>query len=89
MCSQCIFGEYTYSPPSFVDEDNFGKERRDKWTAETTGYTGMVPTTHLGAKNYSRSAKEMRDSFKRYFSSNEGMVSWQLDYVTGTMDPFD
>ena len=84
MKSQCIFGEYTYSPPGFVDQENFGEERKGEWRAETTDYTGMVPATHLGTNNYSQAAKEVRDSFKRYFSSNEGMVSWQLDYVTRT-----
>ena len=79
MKSQCIFGAYTY----------FGEERKGEWRAETTGYTGMVSATNLGTNNYSRAAKEVRDSFKRYFSSNEGMVSWQLDYVTRTMNPFD
>ena len=89
MKSQCIFGEYAYSPPGFVDRENFGEERKGELRAETTGYTGMVPATHLGTNNYSRATKEVCDSFKRYFSSNEGMVSWQLDYVTRTMDPFD
>ena len=89
MKSQCIFGEYTYSHPGFVDQDDFGEERKGEWRAETTGYTGMVSATNLGTNNYSRAAKEVRDSFKRYFSSNEGMVSWQLDYATRTMNPFD
>ena len=78
-----------YSLPGFVDQENFGEERKDEWRGETTGYTGMAPATHLGTNNYSRAAKEVRDSFKEYFSSNEGMVSCQLDYVTHTMDPFD
>ena len=69
--------------------NNFGEERKRQWRAETTGYTGMVPATQLGTNNYSRLAKEVRDRFKRYFSSNEGMVSWQLDYVTRMMDPFE
>ena len=64
MNSQCIFGEYTYSHPGFVDQDDFGED-----------YTGMVSTPNLGTNNYSRAAKEVRGSFKRYFSSNEGIVS--------------
>ena len=51
MKSQCIFGEYTYSPPGFVDQENFGEERKGEWRAETTGYTGIVPATHLGTNN--------------------------------------
>ena len=43
MKSQCIFGEYTYSPPGFLDQVNFGEERKGECRAETTGYTGMVP----------------------------------------------
>ena len=89
MKSQCIFGEDTYSTPSFVDQDDFGEERKGEQRAETTGYTGMVSATNLGTNNYSRTAKEVRDSFKRYFSSNEGMVTWNLDYITRTVDPFD
>ena len=87
---QCIFGEYTYSPPGFVDQDDFGEERKGEWRAETTGYTSMVSATNLGTNNYSRAAEEVRDSFKRYFSSNEGMVSWQLAWLaTRMIDPFD
>ena len=69
-----------------VDQENFGEKRKCEWRAETTG---MVPGTYLSTNNYSQAAKEVRDSFKRYFSSNKGMVSWKLDYVTHTMDPFD
>ena len=89
MKSQYIFGEYTYSPPGFVEQDNFGKERRDEWRSKTAGYTDMVVTTYLGTNNYSCAAKEERGNFKRYFSPNGGIVSWQLGYVTCTMDPFD
>ena len=49
----------------------------------------MVPTTYLGMNNYYRAAKEVRGNFKGYFSPNGGIVSWQLDHVTCTMDPFD
>ena len=62
--------------PGFVDQDDF------------VMMSGVVSATHLGTNNHSRVAKEVRDSFKGYFSSNEGMVSWQLDYATRTMDPF-
>ena len=89
MKSQCIFGEYTNSSPSFVEQEKFGEERKGEWRAETTGYTGMVPGTNLGTNNYSREVNEVRYSFKRYFSSNEDMISWQLDNVTHSMDPFD
>ena len=61
---QCIFREYTYSPPGFVDQDDFGEERKGEWIAETTDYTGMVSATNLGTNNNSRAAKEVRDSFK-------------------------
>ena len=73
MKSQCIFGEYTYSHPGFVDQDDFGEERKGEWRAETTDATST--------NNYSRAAKEVSDSFKRYFSSNEGMVRPILDAV--------
>ena len=91
MKSQCIFGEYTYSPPGFVDQENFGEERKGEWEVETNGYIGMVPATHLDTNNSSQVAKKVRDSSKRYFSSNEGMVisSHQLDYVTRTMDLYN
>ena len=90
MKSQCIFGEYTYSPPGFADQDNFGEEKKASGEQKLLGiHTGIVSATHLGTNNYSRAAKEVLDSFKRYFTSNEGMVSWQLDYVTRMMDPID
>ena len=73
MKSQCIFGEYTFSPPGFVDQDDFGEERKGEWRAETTDAANT--------NNYSRAAKEVSDSFKRYFSSNEGMVRPILDAV--------
>ena len=59
------------------------------WKAETTGYTGIVQATHLRTNKYPRVAKEVGDTFKQYFSSNEGMVSWHFDYVKHTMEPFD
>ena len=64
MKLQCIFGEYTYSPPGFVDQDNFGEERKAEWRAETTGYNGMVSAINLGTNNFSQAAKEVHDSFK-------------------------
>ena len=90
MKSQCTFGEYTYSPSGFADQDNFGEEKKASGEQKLLGiHTGIVSATHLGTNNYSRAAKEVRDSFKRYFSSNEGMASWQLDCVTRMMDTID
>ena len=89
MKSQNLFGDYTYCPPGFADQEYYGEEKQGEWRKEAIRYTGMIPATNLGSNNYSNAAKVVRDNFKRYFCSNEGKVSWQFDYVTCTLDPFD
>ena len=42
-----------------------------------------------GSNNSSKSAQQVRDDYKEYFNSPEGAVSWQIDAVTLTTDPFD
>lgn len=42
---------------------------------------GMQPLSGVGG-NAVRQAFEIRDSFKNYFVSPEGQVSWQNDVIT-------
>jgi len=40
--------------------------------------------SHQGSNNYSSEASTVRDLFKEYFSSPEGSLPWQIEYVNRT-----
>ena len=88
MKRQNKFGNFQYCPPSFVDSDRSEGLQSGDWREEIHGDTGLLPLKSSGSNNYSRDAKQTRDDFKTYFNSN-GEVSWQLERVTRTIDPFD
>ena len=89
MMSQCKYGDYTYCPPGFADHETAQERSSGNWRDETQNFTGLVPIRTIGSNNYSKTAKEVRDDFACYFSSHEGSVSWQWDYVKRTINPFD
>lgn len=81
MKSQCLFGDYSYCPPGFVDQDDAEGQIYGDWRKDTEGFTGLVTAGQLGSNNYSKTAKDICDDFMAYFNSPEGMVDWQWDYV--------
>ena len=89
MISQNKFGDFRYCPSGFVDSENSEGIQHGEWRDETQSNTGFLPLGSTGSNNYSRTAKEVRNDFKTYFNSQEGEVSWQLEYVNRTIDPFD
>ena len=48
---------------------------------EVNNIGGLAEITSLGSNNYSKTAKDIRDTFRDYF---DGQAPWQLEYVTAT-----
>ena len=66
---------YDYCPAAFVDNEG----PNGMWRSEVT--KGLLPLNRSNSSNnFSRNAKEIRDSFMDYFN-NEGAVDWQLERV--------
>ena len=74
---------YSYCPPGFVDQDNSSGIIEGEWRREKEHILGLRDIEHLGSNNYSKNAKETRDSFKEYFNQ-EGQVEWQWNIVNRT-----
>ena len=43
----------------------------------------------VGSNNYTRNARSIRDTFRDFFSSQQGQVPWQYEMVTSTQNSFD
>ena len=89
MMSQMRDRDFTYCPIGFADVENSQNRRSGEWRNETENFSGLLPITILGSHNYTRTAKETREDFMRYFNSAEGSVEWQWDYVNRTYNLFD
>ena len=74
---------YSYCPPGFVDQDNSSGIIEGEWRREKENILGLRDIEHLSSNNYSKSAKETRDSFKEHFNQ-EGQVEWQWNIVSRT-----
>ena len=66
---------YDYCPSSLFDHEGLNGFRSADLRREMNEMTGLVPTN-----NFSRHAKQIRDSFKDYFN-NEGAVECQWQTV--------
>ena len=75
---------YSYRPPGFVDQDNSSGIIEGEWGREKENILGLRDIEHLGSNNYSKNAKETRDSFKGYFNQ-KGQVEWQWNIVNRTV----
>ena len=73
---------YSYCPPSNVDQESRSGVVPGDWRKEETVGDGLQLIQKLGSNNYSKSAKEVRNRFKNYFCSSEGAVEWQAEKVT-------
>ena len=74
---------YSYCPPGFVDQDNSSGIIEGEWRREKENILGLRDIEHLGSNNYSKNAKETRDSFKEYFNQ-EGQAERQWNIVNRT-----
>ena len=50
----------------------------EEWRRDENVNEGMVSIPQTGSNCYSKSAKDTRDDFKEYFSSQQGAVKWQM-----------
>ena len=70
---------YSYCSQHFVDQNGTrGRVIPGQWRQEIGATDGL-----------SRLAQQVRDDYKEYFNSPAGAVTWQIDAVTATTDPFD
>ena len=83
------FETNVYCPPGFSDSQTGSGVRRGAWRNEVNSIDGLVDIPRLGSNNYTKRAREIRECFRNYFSSPEGEVPWQYEYVTSTHDRFD
>ena len=82
----CQSENYSYCPPSYVDQENRSGVVPGDWRKEEAVCDGLLLIQKLGSNNYSKSAKEVCDHFKNYFCSPEGPVEWQVEKVTRTQN---
>ena len=78
-----------YCPNDLVDQEINHEQIPGNWRRETANYDGLVSFVSQGSNNYSRSAKHVRETFKNYFNSEVGSVTWQQEIITRTLNPFD
>ena len=71
-----------YSPSGFIDsEDNTGHIRPGDWREMVSSDLGALQPLQPRSGRTSYDANEIRNTFKEYFVSAEGQVSWQWDHV--------
>ena len=84
----------TYCPHNFVDQNGRkGRVIPGQWRQDIGATAGLSRLDRnargSNSNNSSKSAQEVRDDYEEYFNSPEGAVTWQMDAVTSTTDPFD
>ena len=73
-----------YCPAGFADhEEAQGSVIRSDWRRDGLG-SGLQSIGRTGANTAPVAAKQVRDSFKDYFISEEGQLSWQTSHVRST-----
>jgi len=79
-----------YTPNGFVDsESGDGSIVPGAWRAElSTNSTdrALEDLPKVRGSRYKEEYIQMRDSLKDYLASEEGSVSWQIDYVRRTYE---
>lgn len=80
---------HSYCPLNYTDHESAAGQQAGEWRRGGNISEGVVPIPQTGSNNYSKSAKNARDDFKEYFSSQQGAGSWQMDMVTRTLHTFD
>ena len=82
ISSRCPREIHSYCPPSLIDCETANGFTPGEWRQELNG--GMVRIRRTSSNNYSNDARSVREGFRRFFTSKEGSVSWQIDSVTRT-----
>ena len=73
-----------YFPPGFLDsEDGCSNLVNGSWRKEGSTHA-LVPLRQPGSNHCSATAYAVKNTFRDYFSSPVGEVSWQNQHVTGT-----
>ena len=73
-----------YCPPGFVDtESSDGYVVSGRWREDSMAQ-GLEQVCSFGSNFHSQTAANIRDTFKNYFSSPPGEVSWQYQHVRRT-----
>ena len=73
-----------YCPTGFIDtEDGNGNIVEGAWREEPAAQ-GLEIVGCMGSNRYSQTAAGIRDTFKDYFSSPTGEVSWQYRHINRT-----
>ena len=73
-----------YCPTGFLDaEDGNGNVVEGTWREEPAAQ-GLEHIRRMGSNRHSQTTATIRDSFKVYFSSPTGEVSWQYRHVNRT-----
>lgn len=71
-----------YLPTGFVDcESNSGEIIPGDWRKELND-TSFINLPKSRSNRSNQESNEIRDDLCNYFNSNQGSLSWQLDYVT-------
>jgi len=76
-----------YCPNDFIDQELQGQVMPGHWRNEA--HDGLHEVSNLGSNNYTREARQARNSYRDFFCSDAGKVPWQWDLVRSTSDPFD
>ena len=71
-----------YIPVGFTDsEDSSGRVIRGEWRATNWTDSALKPLARITGNRYAFNAKDVRQNFTDYVNSEEGSLSWQLQYV--------
>ena len=72
-----------YCPPGFIDHETGLSLQSGTWRHENLPNEELISILILDSINYAKSAKDVRDIYKDYFSSTAGAVPWL--YEIGTL----
>ena len=71
-----------YFPPGVADhEDQEGNVIEGQWRREIDVDTAIIRAGRVGENRYGIDAATVRNTLKRYFSSEEGALPWQVQHV--------
>ena len=83
---------YTMHRRKFGEHEDYcpvGYAKVDWRDNETEMMERLLPLSNAGSNNYFLYARQIRDSFRGYFPSPEGSVTWQFNAVMRKNDQFD
>ena len=69
-----------YCSESYADREQNNVIISGEWRREEPSQ-GLINIQHAGSNNFTQIAKNVRDKYRDYFSSNTGSVDWQWDMI--------